>query len=366
MKKLIIFFMFITALNIFAEDSITFHYYYYTNKLYHSTLKTEITPKDYIFINEYSNNNTYKYIYDFKKKEKKLFYKKEHISQKYDYNDDEYYNNIETSEIYYDINGNSYKNYSDENMKPNSLYEITNNRFGESFYNHYYKNNESISFSRSDSNNYNTNYINKAYKYSLTQNETLNKKDTGIYLYKDYDLYYDEYEYKIKSILCFQNEYYFNNGSEFGEENLKNYNSKLNVEFIYKPKFLYSMTLAEYNEAKDWTGQLVLKYANLPNKTWYTNTTTEYNEYITITNYLDLKSKQIIKPSYTETTNHYLQYILTNTKNNAVAVNSGVIITMKTLKIFYSYKNMENNTKKYLNYEFIGFIPLEIFEYYLQ
>ncbi|MCZ9891583.1 hypothetical protein OFR29_04590 [Brachyspira hyodysenteriae] len=184
MKKLIIFFMFITALNIFAEDSITFHYYYYTNKLYHSTLKTEIIPKDCIFINEYSNNNTYKYIYDFKKK-KKLFYKEERISQKYDYNDDEYYNNIETSEIYYDINGNSYKNYSDENMKPNSLYEITNNRFGESFYNHYYENNESINFSRSDSNNYNTNYINKAYKYSLTQNEIINKKFCRYILVKD-------------------------------------------------------------------------------------------------------------------------------------------------------------------------------------
>ncbi|MDA0000935.1 hypothetical protein OFR34_08230 [Brachyspira hyodysenteriae] len=305
MKKLIIFFMFITALNIFAEDSITFHYYYYTNKLYHSTLKTEIIPKDCIFINEYSNNNTYKYIYDFKKK-KKLFYKEERISQKYDYNDDEYYNNIETSEIYYDINGNSYKNYSDENMKPNSLYEITNNRFGESFYNHYYENNESINFSRSDSNNYNTNYINKAYKYSLTQNEIINKKFCRYILVKDKNIY-DE---QIISILCFQNEYYYN-GYNYSDEGVQNYNSNGNIEFVYSPQFYYTSTIAQYIDSKDSFLNLLVP------KGWYTNTETYYlkEDGYKITNYLDLKSKQIIKKDYNALTNDYLNSVISKSKS---------------------------------------------------
>ena len=332
--------MFITALNIFAEDSITFHYFYYTNKLYHSTLKTEIIPKDYIFINEYSNNNTYKYIYDFKKKEKKLFYKEERISQKYDYNDDEYYNNIETSEIYYDINGNSYKNYSDENMKPNSLYEITNNRFGESFYNHYYENNESINFSRSDSNNYNTNYINKAYKYSLTQNEIINKNSAGIYLLKTKNIY-DE---QIISILCFQNEYYYNDYN-YSDEGVKNYNSNGNIEFVYNPRFYHTSTIA--------------KYLVLP-KCWETNEVLylQEDEY-KITNYLDLKSKQIIKKDYRTATNDYLDYLNSISKSKSTK-------TYIYLKNFYSKGDMANNVKKYQNIELTGFIPLEIFEYYLQ
>ena len=48
MKKLIfiISILMITALNLFGEvtESIEFTYYYYTNKIYHSTLKTEIIP----------------------------------------------------------------------------------------------------------------------------------------------------------------------------------------------------------------------------------------------------------------------------------------------------------------------------------
>ena len=36
------------------------------------------------------------------------------------------------------------------------------------------------------------------------------------------------------------------------------------------------------------------------------------------------------------------------------------------LKNLYSKEDMENNVNKYKDTELIGFIPLEIFEYYLQ
>ena len=67
----------IVALNLFGEieESIEFKYYYYTNKIYHSTLKTEIIPSDYVFITTNSTNgNEYSYLYNLKNKEKKLFY----------------------------------------------------------------------------------------------------------------------------------------------------------------------------------------------------------------------------------------------------------------------------------------------------
>ena len=62
----------IASLNLFGEDKkeeIEFKYYYYTNKLYHSTLKTEIIPSEYVFINTYSNEyrnyeNKYSYLYN--------------------------------------------------------------------------------------------------------------------------------------------------------------------------------------------------------------------------------------------------------------------------------------------------------------
>lgn len=66
----------IVALNLFGEieESIEFNYYYYTNKIYHSTLKTEIIPSEYVFINTSSNESRYKnihsYIYNLKTKEK--------------------------------------------------------------------------------------------------------------------------------------------------------------------------------------------------------------------------------------------------------------------------------------------------------
>uniref|UniRef100_UPI00263A02B3 hypothetical protein n=1 Tax=Brachyspira sp. TaxID=1977261 RepID=UPI00263A02B3 len=295
------------------------------------------------------------YIYNFNKKEKKLFYKEERISQKYDYNDDEYYNNIETSKIYYDINGNSYKNYSDENMEPNSLYEITNNRFGESFYygvveEHQYGDittytygydipaSRDINFSKSDKDN--TNYINKAYKYSLTQDEIINKNSTGIYLLKTKNIYYDE---EITRILCFQNEYY--DGS-YSDEGVKNYNNYGNIEFVYNPEFYYTSTIA--------------KYLVLP-KCWETNDVLYLKEYkYKITNYLDLKSKQIIKKDYSTVTSDYLDYLNSISKSKSTK-------TYIYLKNFYDeQRDIKNNVKKYKNTELIGFIPLEIFEYYLQ
>ena len=79
-KKLIfiISILMIVALNLLGEEKIEFYHYYYTNKLYHSTLKTEIIPSEYVFIdtysNEYHNDNEYSYIYNLKTKEKKLYY----------------------------------------------------------------------------------------------------------------------------------------------------------------------------------------------------------------------------------------------------------------------------------------------------
>lgn len=76
-KKLIftISILMIISLNLFGEDKkelIRFEYYYYTNKIYHSTLKTEIIPSEYVFITTNSTNgNEYSYLYNLKTKEKK-------------------------------------------------------------------------------------------------------------------------------------------------------------------------------------------------------------------------------------------------------------------------------------------------------
>ena len=112
----------IVALNLFGkiEESIEFKYYYYTNKLYHSTLKMEIIPSEYVFITTYSDEDYNSYTYNLKTKEKKLFYTYKYMNNK------EY--------EYYDINGNLTTNWTDENMRANGFYEITNNRFGETFY----------------------------------------------------------------------------------------------------------------------------------------------------------------------------------------------------------------------------------------
>ena len=188
----------IVALNLIGEEKIGFDYYYYTNKLYHSTLKTEIIPSEYVFITTNSTNgNYYSYLYNLKTKEKKLFYK-------------DHYN-----KEYYDINGNLTTNWTDTNMRANGLYEITNNRFGETFYNlmRDIGYNSGIIISKENG------YIQKAYKYSLTQPEIINKKDRGIYMFSEpiySDIYHDF------SLLCLQNEYYVYS-SDFSEDGLLNY-----------------------------------------------------------------------------------------------------------------------------------------------
>ncbi|WP_181039088.1 hypothetical protein, partial [Brachyspira murdochii] len=94
-------------------------------------------------------------------------------------------------------------------------------------------------------------------------------------------------------------------------------------------------------------------------KGWHTNTETYYlkeDEY-KITNYLDLKSKQIIKKDYNALTNDYLNSVISKSKSTKTYI---------YLKNFYSKDDMANNVKKYKNTELIGFIPLEFFEYYLQ
>lgn len=122
--------------------------------------------------------------------------------------------------------------------------------------------NQQIYFYRSDT--YNTNYINKAYKYSLTQDEIINKNSIGIYLLKTKNIYDNE---EITSILCFQNEYY---DRSYSDEEVKNYNNYGNIEFVYSPQFYYTSTIAQYIDSKDSFLNLLVP------KGWYTNTETYY------------------------------------------------------------------------------------------
>lgn len=323
----------IVALNLFGEieESIEFKYYYYTNKIYHSTLKTEIIPSDYVFITTNSTNgNKYSYLYNLKNKEKKLFYTYK------------YMNNEENEEYeYYDIKGNLTTNWTDENMKANGFYEITNNRFGETFYNriddydYSYRDKETIKITKGN------NYIQKAYKYSLTQPEIINKKDRGIYLFKIRNG-------RLISKLCFQNEYYKNSDSyynSFTESDLLNYNSNgmaiLNYYISDDLKFHFLKYTYPYlfAESKTWitTGWSLSKYTNAT--------------------YFNLRDKSITEPTWTEFTNNYLNY-LNSIRNKNTEKN-----------IHYSKEDTENNFniyQKYKNYfKFIGFIPIEEFEYYL-
>lgn len=172
-RKLIFIFsiLMIVALNLFGQDveRIEFKYYYYTNKLYHSTLKAEIIPSEYVFITTYSNKDYYYrnenlYLYNLKTKEKKLFYVNKSLYNHHGYN---------IYREYYDINGIMTTNWTDTNMEANGLYKITNNRFGETFYNQKINTPEGYN---SDNVGYgivkitkDNRYIQKAYKYSLTQ-----------------------------------------------------------------------------------------------------------------------------------------------------------------------------------------------------
>ncbi|TXJ50604.1 hypothetical protein [Brachyspira aalborgi] len=327
MKKLIfiISILMITALNLFGEvtESIEFTYYYYTNKIYHSTLKTEIIPSEYVFITtgSYSNyyyysyehtNLYYSYLYNLKTKEKKLF----HI---YKYLD---------NEQYYDINGNLTTNWTDTNMEANKFYKITNNRFGETFYNQIYHDNYSHNIKTIGITKWNG-YIQKAYKYSLTQPEIINKKDRGIYLFKGQ--YYGDS--KLFYTLCFQNEYYTNG---YSESELLNYtNGRVLVQ-------KYNMPMQHsYSIYDGWRKQ------------WITYNSGGGND-VTNIFYFQLNNKSLIKPTWNELTNDFLNYRKLRQKED---------------KVYYIKEDIEKNLRNYNamtdNIKYLGFIPIEEFEYYL-
>lgn len=353
MKKLIfiISILMITALNLFGEvtESIEFTYYYYTNKIYHSTLKTEIIPSEYVFIdtysNEYHNDNEYSYIYNLKTKEKKLYYayKTEINTYEYSYEDriineregETYYytrTNIGTNykylNEYYDINGNLTTNWTDTNMEANKFYKITNNRFGETFYNQIYHDNYSHNIKTIGITKWNG-YIQKAYKYSLTQPEIINKKDRGIYLFKGQ--YYGDS--KLFYTLCFQNEYYTNG---YSESELLNYtNGRVLVQ-------KYNMPMQHsYSIYDGWRKQ------------WITYNSGGGND-VTNIFYFQLNNKSLIKPTWNELTNDFLNYRKLRQKED---------------KVYYIKEDIEKNLRNYNamtdNIKYLGFIPIEEFEYYL-
>lgn len=324
-KKLIfiISILMIVALNLLGEEKIEFTYYYYTNKIYHSTLKTEIIPSEYVFITtgSYSNyyyysyehtNLYYSYLYNLKTKEKKLF----HI---YKYLD---------NEQYYDINGNLTTNWTDTNMEANKFYKITNNRFGETFYNQIYHDNYSHNIKTIGITKRNG-YIQKAYKYSLTQPEIINKKDRGIYLFKGQ--YYGDS--KLFYTLCFQNEYYTNG---YSESELLNYtNGRVLVQ-------KYNMPMQHsYSIYDGWRKQ------------WITYNSGGGND-VTNIFYFQLNNKSLIKPTWNELTNDFLNYRKLRQKED---------------KVYYIKEDIEKNLRNYNamtdNIKYLGFIPIEEFEYYL-
>lgn len=356
-KKLIFIFsvLIIASLNLFGEfeeERIYFRYYYdYTNKIYHSTLKTEIIPSEYLFITTYSytnisyynyNYNTnYKYtnlyLYNLKTKEKKLFYVGEYGFYRDSLHNYKYIN----YEEYYDINGNLTTNWTDTNMKANEFYEITNNRFGETFYNQY---GGGITIRIIKDND----YIQKAYKYSLTQPETVKKRERGLYLF------YNSLINNFVSMLCFQNEYYKNRYDnylvfeEVEEKDLLNYSSNGDIEFTNNIYIRY--TYQNY-DTRD--------------KIWNTPRSVDSffradNHYKLITNYFNLNQKIFLKPkpSYEQITNNLLQ------RYNNISKTKNVIN-----KYYYTTEDMKENLKRYKEstdfIKFILFIPIEEFEYYL-
>lgn len=322
----------IVALNLFGEEKIEFKYYYYTNKIYHSTLKTEIIPSEYVFITTNSTNgNDYSYLYNLKTKEKKLFYV-----------DRSYYGNEDYE--YYDIKGNLTTNWTDENMEENGFYEITNNRFGETFYASKFNSYKEEGLIKIITITKTNDYIQKAYKYSLTQPEIINKKDRGIYLFKIRTRDYYK-EFGFISRLCFQNEYY--NGSyfnKFEERDLLNYNSNGRVVFNnidFNDKIKYSSSILNFlTKRYDIDGR---DYMFIRNDTNTSNI------------YFKLNDKSFTKPTWNEFTNSYLKLA----KRTWSSIRSN---------FRYSKEDTEDNLYLYkilMEIEFLGFIPIEEFEYYL-
>lgn len=345
-KKLIfiISILMIVALNLLGEEKIEFYHYYYTNKLYHSTLKTEIIPSEYVFIYTYSYSNKiyyddykykyeYSYLYNLKTKEKKLFYIYKYQPYEYSYEKRElndygdYITNIKIAtnyrhlNEYYDIKGNLTTNWTDTNMGANGFYEITNNRFGETFYNSKYGSIQITTITKTND------YIQKAYKYSLTQPEIINKKDRGLYIFIKNDFK------EFINRLCFQNEYYqaFDNGY-YSEEFLLNYDSNGRIIF---DNLDAGLDFSFFRGKNEFGGS----------ESFYTDI------------YFKLNDKSFVKPTWKEFANKSLNYIKKERGDN-IATN-----------FHYSKEDIENNMKEYKNLidniDFLGFIPIEEFEYYL-
>ena len=323
----------IVALNLFGRETIEFEYYYYTNKVYHSTLKTEIIPSEYLFIKTYSNFYENYYLYNLKTKEKKLFY----IYKSYD------------NREYYDINGNLTTNWTDTNMEANEFYKITNNRFGETFYNRpsgYRNKMETIGITKTNG------YIQKAYKYSLTQPEIINKKDRGIYIFRKISDEgstedYEDYEDYIVSFLCFQNEYY----GGYGDNGLLNYDDKGRIIFNrYYGNLHYSYWYyRDYDKRWDVRVDFLMYYT--------TNTI-----------YFKLNDKTLIKPTWNEFTNRHLYYAKEQEKKKYKNRGSLDYYNKYVTNFHYTKGDIEYNLKLYnniINVNFLYFIPIEEFEYYL-
>ena len=229
-------------------------------------------------------------------------------------------------------------------MKATGFYEITNNRFGETFYNQKISyGDERVGYNESDSIIiYKGNgYIQKAYKYSLTQPEIINKKDRGLYLFIKKNS-------NINSYLCFQNEYYNRNYdynyNSFKESGLLNYNSSGNIELSNKIYLNFSKSVYDSILFKTWLPPQSYYY-------WGTN--------INIINTFDLNKKTLsIKPnitSYNKFMNDTIEVLNRDYGN-------------KEEKYLYTESDLKNNLNKYEEssmLKFIGFIPIEEFEYYL-
>ena len=140
---------------------------------------------------------------------------------------------------------------------------------------------------------------------------------------------------EIFSTLCFQNEYYNSNDDYFEESGLLNYNSNGRVIVNeYHPDMRYS-----YSTYDRWWNE------------WFT-----YNnrmDSITKTVYFQLNNKSLIKPTWNEVTNDFLNY--------RKSIREGD-------KVFYTKEEIEKNLREYsviTDTKYLGFISIEEFEYYL-